>query len=159
MGCREEIEDMLMIRLRVEGTNDELFTSEAWLRVFNINERIYSELHHKFYSTYEFDEVCPSDELNTKKIIKWMKKKGVGSQAQSQICCGQFITRIARALDATTLRELIEADGRLIRQADELAAPRAAAPREQRASLQVLYERMGSMEICQDVIERMSYRE
>nr|GEW30239.1 hypothetical protein [Tanacetum cinerariifolium] len=28
-------------------------------------------LYHKFYSTYEFDEVCADDELRTKKIIKF----------------------------------------------------------------------------------------
>ncbi|GJU13319.1 retrotransposon ORF1 [Tanacetum coccineum] len=292
MGCGEEIEEMLTIRLTVEGTNEELFTLEAWMRVFNINERIYTELCHEFYSTYEFDEVCTNDELNTNKIIKfrlcgrtfswtllefairlglyhseeikedgfdfyfqgglrsdeifnareywasisreenlslsrshastirkpilrvlhkmityslfqrttghdkiqknglwllsmfeskhqngyanvawllakWMKKKGVGSQTESLICCGQFITRIARgrnllnedvhrslsapiyyrALDATTLRELIDTNGRLIRKAAEPAAPRAATPRDQRASMQDLYDRMGGMEI------------
>ncbi|GJV93094.1 hypothetical protein Tco_1540907 [Tanacetum coccineum] len=29
-------------------------------------------------------------------IARWLKKKGVGSQRDSMICCGQFITRIAR---------------------------------------------------------------
>ncbi|GKB65003.1 hypothetical protein Tco_0921189 [Tanacetum coccineum] len=29
------------------------------------------ELCHEFYSTYEFDEVCANDELQTKKIIKF----------------------------------------------------------------------------------------
>nr|GEU38040.1 copia protein [Tanacetum cinerariifolium] len=58
----------------------------------------------------------------------WMKKKGAGSQKESMICCGQFITKITkrknlltndviyslstliyyRALDTTTLRELID---------------------------------------------------
>ncbi|GJU99866.1 putative reverse transcriptase domain-containing protein [Tanacetum coccineum] len=41
------------------------------IRAFNINEPIYSELYHEFYSTYEFDEVCADDELKTKKIIKF----------------------------------------------------------------------------------------
>ncbi|GJW58637.1 hypothetical protein Tco_0105368 [Tanacetum coccineum] len=49
MGCDREI--------------DEIFTSVAWIRAFNINEPIYSELCHEFYSTYEFDEVCANDEL------------------------------------------------------------------------------------------------
>ncbi|GJR23778.1 hypothetical protein Tco_0972305 [Tanacetum coccineum] len=188
MGCGEEIEEMLTIRLTVEGTNEEIFTSEAWNRVFNINERIYSELCLEFYSTYEFDVVCTSEELNTKRIIKfrlcgrafswtmlefaqrlglysseeveddafdfyfhgglrsdenfnareWMKKKGVGSQAESLVCCGQLNTRIAR--DAITLRELIDTDSRLIRQDAEPAAPRAAAPRKLRASMQDLYD-------------------
>ncbi|GKB95585.1 hypothetical protein Tco_0981722 [Tanacetum coccineum] len=67
-------------------------------------------------------------------IIKWMKRKGAGSQKDSQICCGQFIFKIARKskvltketihslstlvycrdLDRTTLRELIDSEDRLI---------------------------------------------
>ncbi|GJU05437.1 hypothetical protein Tco_1121867 [Tanacetum coccineum] len=67
-------------------------------------------------------------------IAKWMKRKGAGSQKDSQICCGQFITKIAkksrvltdetihslstlvyyRDLDRTTLRELIDSEDRLI---------------------------------------------
>nr|GEW95012.1 integrase, catalytic region, zinc finger, CCHC-type, peptidase aspartic, catalytic [Tanacetum cinerariifolium] len=41
------------------------------IRAFNINEPNYVELCHEFYSTYEFDEVCVDDELQTKKIIKF----------------------------------------------------------------------------------------
>ncbi|GKD19886.1 hypothetical protein Tco_1209044 [Tanacetum coccineum] len=65
-----EINAMLRIRLREAGTNEEIFTSVAWIRAFNINEPIYAELCHEFYSTYEFDKVCADDELQTKKIIK-----------------------------------------------------------------------------------------
>ncbi|GJY20468.1 retrotransposon ORF1, partial [Tanacetum coccineum] len=71
MGCDGEIDDMLRIRLREAGTNEEIFTHVAWKRSFNINEPIYAELCHEFYSTYEFDEVCADDELQTKKIIKF----------------------------------------------------------------------------------------
>nr|GFA35055.1 hypothetical protein [Tanacetum cinerariifolium] len=65
---------------------------------------------------------------------KMDKKKGTGSQKDSQICCGQFISKIARKskvlteeivrtfstpvyyrdLDRTTLRELIDSEDRLI---------------------------------------------
>ncbi|GJU54365.1 integrase, catalytic region, zinc finger, CCHC-type containing protein, partial [Tanacetum coccineum] len=62
-----EIDDMLRIRLREAESNEEIFTSVAWIRAFNINEPIYAELCHEFYSTYEFDEY----ELQTKKIIKF----------------------------------------------------------------------------------------
>ncbi|GKB54217.1 hypothetical protein Tco_0904970 [Tanacetum coccineum] len=67
-------------------------------------------------------------------IEKWIKRKGARSQKDSQICCGQFITKIARKsrvfteeivrtlstpvyyrdLDRTTLRELIDFKDRLI---------------------------------------------
>ncbi|GJT34640.1 putative reverse transcriptase, RNA-dependent DNA polymerase [Tanacetum coccineum] len=66
-----EIDDMLRIRLGEAESNEEIFTFVAWIRAFNINEPIYAELCHKFYSTYEFDEVCVDDELQTKKIIKF----------------------------------------------------------------------------------------
>ncbi|GKA58739.1 hypothetical protein Tco_0758052 [Tanacetum coccineum] len=71
MGYDGEIDDMLRIKLREAESNEEIFTSVAWIKAFNINEPIYSELCHEFYSTYEFDEVCADDELQTKKIIKF----------------------------------------------------------------------------------------
>nr|GEV97376.1 hypothetical protein [Tanacetum cinerariifolium] len=71
MGCDREIDEMLKIKLREAGSDEEIFTSMAWIRDFNINEPIYSKLYHEFYSTYEFDEICTNDELQTKKIIKF----------------------------------------------------------------------------------------
>nr|GFA44576.1 hypothetical protein [Tanacetum cinerariifolium] len=71
MGCDGEIDGMLRVRLREAGLDEEIFTFVAWIRAFNINEPIYAELFHEFYYTYEFDEVCADDELQTKKIIKF----------------------------------------------------------------------------------------
>nr|GEU63131.1 retrotransposon Orf1 [Tanacetum cinerariifolium] len=71
MGCDGEINKMLRIKLREAGSNEEIFTFVAWIRAFNINEPIHSELCHEFYSTYEFDKVCADVELQTKKIIKF----------------------------------------------------------------------------------------
>ncbi|GJS35914.1 hypothetical protein Tco_0534296 [Tanacetum coccineum] len=71
MGCDGEIDEMLRIRLREDGSDEEIFTLVVWIRAFNINEPIYVELCYKFYSTYEFDEVCADDEFQTKKIIKF----------------------------------------------------------------------------------------
>ncbi|GJV92141.1 putative ribonuclease H-like domain-containing protein [Tanacetum coccineum] len=62
-------------------------------------------------------------------------------------------------LDTTTLRELIYSEGRLIPKAPEPDVPRVAIPRPQRASMQDLYDMMGSMEIRQGAIERMAYRQ
>nr|GEW11386.1 hypothetical protein [Tanacetum cinerariifolium] len=62
-GCDGEIDDVLRIKLREAGSNKEIFTSMAWIRAFNINEPIYLELCHEFYSTYEFSEVYADDEL------------------------------------------------------------------------------------------------
>ncbi|GKE68260.1 hypothetical protein Tco_1526332 [Tanacetum coccineum] len=114
-------------------------------------------------------------------IAKWMKRKRAGSQKDSQICCGQFISKIARKsnvlteetirslstpvycrdLDRTTLRELIDSEDRLIPEIPVDDVPRVAAqraPRVQRVLMQDLHKRMGSMEIRQEAIKRMEYR-
>ncbi|GJS12084.1 hypothetical protein Tco_0368880 [Tanacetum coccineum] len=249
------VEEVLLPQVHHEFLLWEGCNKEAKSRAFNIKEPIYSELCHMFYSTYEFDEVCANDELQTKKIIKfrlggrahsftllefahrlglyhaeeldeegfdvyfqgglrsdeyfnaqeywlsisreenlsftpkrvrkcglvarWMKRKGVGTQRESQICCRQFITQIARKarvlsdvvirslsapiycrdLDTITLRELIDSKGRLIPEDPQPGVPRVAIPRPPRASMQDLYDRMGSMEIRQEAIERMEYRQ
>ncbi|GKC37590.1 hypothetical protein Tco_1049974, partial [Tanacetum coccineum] len=291
------------IRLREAASNEEIFTSVAWIRDFNINEPIFSELCHEFYSTYEFDEVCADDEFQTKKIIKfrlggrahsltllefaqrlrlyqaveleedgfnvyfegglrnddnfnahdywlsisregnlgfstshtstirnpilrviykmityglcqrttgydkvqkndlwllsmfdarlqngyanvawviarWMKRKGAGTQKESQIFYGQSISKLARksrvltravvrSLSApiycrdldTTLRDLIDYDGKLITEDPQPSVPRVGIPRPPRASMQDLYDRIGRMEIRQEGIERMEYRQ
>nr|GEZ86882.1 hypothetical protein [Tanacetum cinerariifolium] len=49
MGCGEEIDGMLRINLCEARTNEEILTSVAWIRAFNINEPIYSELCHELY--------------------------------------------------------------------------------------------------------------
>ncbi|GJV85591.1 hypothetical protein Tco_1525489 [Tanacetum coccineum] len=169
---RDEIDQMLKISLKEAQSEEEIFFSVAWVRAFNICEPIYPELFRKFYATYEFDEVCASDELQSKKIISFRlggrahsltllefarrlglyhaeeleedgfniyfqgvdEKKGARSQRDSQICYGQFISKIARKtrvltdatihslstsvycrdLDRTTLKELIDSEDRLI---------------------------------------------
>ncbi|GJX52415.1 hypothetical protein Tco_0280784 [Tanacetum coccineum] len=181
MGCAEEIENMLEIKVYETGCPEEIFIFEARRRVFDINEPIYTELCHEFYSTYEFDEVCADHELRTKKngyanvawlMAKWLKMKGTGSQKDNMICCGQLITKIARkmrvltdevlnslsaptycrALDTTTLRELIDSEGRLIPEFPALGFLRVSVPRGPRPSMQDLYDQMGSMEIRQGAI-------
>ncbi|GJX75677.1 hypothetical protein Tco_0322488 [Tanacetum coccineum] len=73
--------------------------------------------------------------------IRWMKRKGVGTQKESQICCGQFISKISR-----------KSRGILIPEDLQLGVPRVGAPRPPRASMQDLYNRMGRMEIRQAAI-------
>nr|GEY18678.1 hypothetical protein [Tanacetum cinerariifolium] len=99
MRCDGEIDDMLRIRLREAGSDEDIFTSIAWIRDFNINEPIYTELCHKFYSTYKFDEVCIDDELQTKKIIKFR----LGGRAHSLTLLG-FARRLG-LYQATELDE------------------------------------------------------
>nr|GEU81502.1 hypothetical protein [Tanacetum cinerariifolium] len=68
--CGEEIDGKLRkicVRLELMKKYSPLLHGLA----FNINEPIYSELCHEFYSPYEFNEVCVDDDLKTKKIIKF----------------------------------------------------------------------------------------
>ncbi|GJS11991.1 hypothetical protein Tco_0368787 [Tanacetum coccineum] len=265
MGYDGEINDMLRIRLREAGLDEEIFTSVAWIRAFNINEPIYAELCHEFYSTYEFDEVCADDELQSKKIIKfrlggrahsltllefarrlglyqaveleeegfnvyfegglrsddnfnaqdyWLsisREDNLGLSRSHTSTIRNPILRVihkmityglcqrttgydkiqkndlwllsmfdarhqngvliedvvrilsvliyCRDLDMITLRDLIDSDGKLIPEEPQPRVPRVGIPRPLRASVQDLYDRMGRMEIRQEVIEQMEYRQ
>nr|GFA99150.1 hypothetical protein [Tanacetum cinerariifolium] len=262
-GCDGEINDMLRIRLHKAGSDEEIFTSIAWIRAFNINDPIYAELYHALglYQPVELDEECfnvyfkgglrndvhfnaqdywlsisreenlglsrihtstirnlilraihkmityglcqrPTGYEKIQKndpwllslfdarhqnghanvawvIARWMKRKGAGTQKESQICCGQFISKIAkkcrvltedvvrslsaliycRDLDTITLRDLINSVGKLILEDLRSGVPRVGIPMPPRASMQNLYDRMGRMEIRQEAIERMKYRQ
>ncbi|GJV57553.1 reverse transcriptase domain-containing protein [Tanacetum coccineum] len=168
----QEIDDMLRIRLREARSDEEIFTSVAWIRAFNINEPIYAELCHEFYSTYEFNEVCADDELqlglyqaveleeegfNVYFEGEWLARKcrvlteDVVRSLSALIYC--------RDLDTITLRDLIDSDGKLIPEDPQPGVPRVGIPRTPRESMQDLYDRMGRMEICQKAIERMEYRQ
>ncbi|GJY14274.1 hypothetical protein Tco_0383583 [Tanacetum coccineum] len=112
-------------------------------------------------------------------IAKWIKRKGAGTQKDSQICRGQFISKLARKyrvltedvvrslsasiyyrdLDTITLRDLIDFKGKLIPEDPHPGVPRVGIPRPSRASMQNLYDKMGRIEIRQDAIERMEYRQ
>ncbi|GJZ83685.1 hypothetical protein Tco_0648858 [Tanacetum coccineum] len=202
MGYDKEINDMLRIRVRKAESDEEIFTSVAWIRAFNINEPIYAELCHEFYSTYEFDEVCADYELQTKKIItfrlggrahsltllEFTRRLGLyqaieleedgfnvyfegglrnddNFNAHDYLVLTEDVVRslsapiYCRDLDTTTLRDLIDSDGKLIPKDPQPGVPRVGIPRPPRASMQDLYDRMGRMEICQEAIERMKYRQ
>ncbi|GKD50896.1 retrotransposon ORF1 [Tanacetum coccineum] len=265
MDCDGEIDDMLRIRVSEAESDEEIVTSVAWIRDLNINEPIYAKLCHEFYSTYEFDEVCADDELQTKKIIKfrlggrthsltllefarrlglyqaveleedgfnvyfegglrnddnfnahdyWLsisrednlglsrshtstirrpilrvihkmityglyqRKTGYNkvqkndlwllsmfdARHQNGVLTEDVVRSLSapiycRDLDTTTLRDLTDSDGKLILEDPQPGVPRVGIPRPPRASMQDLYDRMGRMEIRQDAIERMKYRQ
>ncbi|GJT48551.1 hypothetical protein Tco_0974708 [Tanacetum coccineum] len=71
IGCGDEIDQILKISLKETQSEEEIFFSVTWVRAFNIREPIYPELFREFYATYEFDEVCAGDELQSKKIISF----------------------------------------------------------------------------------------
>ncbi|GJU05405.1 putative reverse transcriptase, RNA-dependent DNA polymerase [Tanacetum coccineum] len=260
-----EIDVMLRIKVREAESKEEVFTFVAWIRAFNINEPIYAELCHKFYSTYEFDKVCADDELQSKKIIKfrlgerahsltllefarrlglyqavdleedgfnvyfegglrnddnfnaqnyWLsisREDSLGlsrshtstirspilrvihkmityglcqrttgydkvqkndlwllsmfdARYQNGVLTEDVVRSLSapiyyRDLDTITLRDLIDSNGKLIPEDPQAGVPRVGIPRPPRASMQDLYDRMGRMEICQDAIERMEYRQ
>ncbi|GKA37026.1 hypothetical protein Tco_0723591, partial [Tanacetum coccineum] len=54
---------------------------------------------------------------------------------------------------------LIDSEGRLIPEDPQPGVPRVGIPRPPRASMHDLYDRMGSIEIHQEAIERMEYRQ
>ncbi|GJR35883.1 hypothetical protein Tco_1211567 [Tanacetum coccineum] len=249
LGCDREIDDMLRIRLCKAGLDKEIFTSVAWIRAFNINELIYAELCHEFYSTYEFDEVCVDDELQTKKIIKFrlggrahsltllefVRRLGLyqaaeldeegfnvyfegGLRSDEHFNAQEYWLNISREenlslsrshtstirnpilmvihkmityglcqrttglgdckvdeeemswdsktesnllwnLDTITLRDLIDFEGKRIPEDPQPGVPRVGIPRPSRASMQDLYDMMGHIEIRQEAIERMEYRQ
>ncbi|GJX20937.1 hypothetical protein Tco_0223614 [Tanacetum coccineum] len=225
MGYVREINDMLRIRLREAGSDEEIFTSVAWIRAFNINEPIYAELCHEFYSTYEFDEFCADDELQTKKIIKFrlggraysltlleftrrlglyhadeLEEDGFNvyfegglrsdehfnaqettgydkiqkndlwllsmfdARHQNGVLTKDVVRSLSaliycKDLDTTLLRDLIDSEGKLIPEDPQPGVPRVGIPRPPRASMQDLYNRMGRMEIRQEDIKRMEYRQ
>ncbi|GJR59764.1 reverse transcriptase domain-containing protein [Tanacetum coccineum] len=98
MGCAVTIEEMLEIKVIEVGGNEEVFNSKAWRHAFDINDLIYAELCHEFFSKFEFNKEVTREKLTTKKII--------------------------RSLDATSLREVIGPDGRLIAEDPAPRVPR-----------------------------------
>ncbi|GJR00074.1 ribonuclease H-like domain-containing protein [Tanacetum coccineum] len=71
IGCGDDIDQMSKISLKEAQSEEEVFFSVAWVRAFNIRQPIYPELCPEFYATYEFDEVCAGDELQSKKLISF----------------------------------------------------------------------------------------
>ncbi|GJR23777.1 hypothetical protein Tco_0972304 [Tanacetum coccineum] len=112
MGCAKEIEIMLEIKVYEIAGQEEIFNSEAWRRVFDINEPIYTKLCHEFYSTYEFDEVCADDELRTKNLIKF-RLGGFdvyfqrGLRSDENINAGEYWLSMSRKEELQLLRSLV----------------------------------------------------
>ncbi|GJX76241.1 hypothetical protein Tco_0323052 [Tanacetum coccineum] len=69
MGCGDVIEEMLEIKVYEMRGEDEILTSKAWRRAFDISD--HTELCHEFYATYEFDEEVTDKELMSNKLIKF----------------------------------------------------------------------------------------
>nr|GEU49759.1 hypothetical protein [Tanacetum cinerariifolium] len=83
-------------------------------------------------------------------IARWIKRKGADDVIR--IMSGPIY---CIDLDATTLRELIDSEGRLILEDPQPGVPRVGIPRPPRASMQDFYDRI---EIRQEAIERIEYK-
>ncbi|GKA77839.1 hypothetical protein Tco_0784376 [Tanacetum coccineum] len=218
-----EIDDMLRIRVREDASKEEVFTSVAWIRAFNINEPIYAELCHEFYSTYKFDEMCADDELGLYQVVEleedgfnvyfkgglhndddfnaqdyWLsisREENLSLSRSHNSTIRNPILRVIHKmityglcqrttslgdyeideeerswdskresnllwdLDTITLRDLIDYDGKIIPEDPQPGVPRVGIPRPPRATMKDLYDRMGHIEIHQDAIEHMEYRQ
>nr|GEU75420.1 hypothetical protein [Tanacetum cinerariifolium] len=190
--------DMLRIRLREAGSDEEIFTFVEWIRAFNINEPIYTELFHEFYSTYESNEVCADDELQTKKIIKFrlgrpahnltllefahrlglyqvteLDEEGFnvyfegGLHSDDHFNAQEYWLSISREENlslsmshASTIKyPVLRVIHKMITYGLCQRTTRVGIPRPPRASMQDLYDRMGRIEIRQEGIERVEYRQ
>nr|GEW60972.1 hypothetical protein [Tanacetum cinerariifolium] len=174
MGCDGEIDDMLRIRLHEAGLDEEIFTSVAWIRAFNINELIYAELCHKFYSTYEFDELSlrrkilmstlkeePNFEGDLQNDYLWFISKDDcydKIQKNDLWLLSMFDARHQNRSRYDYIRDLINSHGKLIQEDPQPGVPRVGILRPPTTSMQDLYDMMGRMGIHQDVIERMKNR-
>nr|GEW25963.1 Gag-Pol polyprotein [Tanacetum cinerariifolium] len=149
IGCDEEIDDMLRIRLREAGSDEEIFTFVAWIRAFNINETIYAELCHKFCSTYEFDKVCADDELLGLYQAVELEEEGFsvyfeeGLHSDEHFNVQDYWLSISREEDLGLSRSYTQNNYLWFVSKDDWD----------------LYDKMGRMEIHQEVIERMEYKQ
>ncbi|GJZ38817.1 DNA-directed DNA polymerase [Tanacetum coccineum] len=152
MGCDGEIDEMLRIKLREAGSNEEIFTSVAWIRAFNINEPIYSELCHELelYHAKELDEegfdVYFQRGLHSDEHFNAKETTGYDKIQKNDLWLLSMFDARHQNWKARVL-------------SDEPGVPRVTIPRPSRSSMQDLYDRMGSMEIRQEAIERMEYRQ
>ncbi|GJS61402.1 hypothetical protein Tco_0656186 [Tanacetum coccineum] len=171
MGYDKEINDMLRIRISVhEAESDEeiftIFDDESYYELqtkkiitFRLGGRAHSltlleftrrlglyqaiELEEDGFNVYFEGGDCEMDEEE--------RSCGEGKDSKE--------SKFAEDLDTTTLRDLIDSDGKLIPKDPQPGVPRVGIPRPSRASMQDLYDMMGRMEIRQEAIERMKYRQ
>ncbi|GJX34300.1 retrovirus-related pol polyprotein from transposon TNT 1-94 [Tanacetum coccineum] len=104
-------------------------------------------------------EVKVEEELATEDLIRSVRNAHGESDSNDEVLDGLSALVYCRSLDATTLRELISSNGRLIVKDSTLGVLRVAIPRPPSSTMQDLYDRVGSMEIHQGMLERMSHRQ
>nr|GEW48664.1 hypothetical protein [Tanacetum cinerariifolium] len=144
------------------GSDEVLFTSEECKLDFDINEPIYTKLCHEFYETFEFDEAVVDDELMIKKAIKFRLcgKAYAMSILDFAKCLGLYIgAEIQETLDANILKELIDSNGRLIREEIAHSISRVVTPRTPHPTTSDMYDKISQLESRIGEIERMTRRQ
>nr|GEW72226.1 hypothetical protein [Tanacetum cinerariifolium] len=176
LGCDGEIYDMLRIRLHEAGSDEEMFTSR--LGLYQV-----TELDEEGFNVY-FEGCLRSDEhFNAHDYWLSISREEHLGLSQSHTCTiRNLILRVVYKMityglyqrttgydmihkndlwlqNTTTLKDLIDYNGKLIPEDPRSGVPRVSILRPPRASMQDLYDRMGRMEIFQEAIEHMEYRQ
>ncbi|GKE08397.1 hypothetical protein Tco_1411948 [Tanacetum coccineum] len=167
----DKIDQMLKISLKEAQSDEEIFFSMAWFDEVCADDELQSKKIINFrlggrahsLTLLEFARrlgLYHAEELEEEE--RFISKIAKKSRVLTEETIRSLSTPVyCRDLDMTNLRELIGSKDILIPEILVDDVPRLAtqrAPRVQRASMQDLYERMGSMEIRQEAIERMKYR-
>ncbi|GJQ96098.1 retrotransposon ORF1 [Tanacetum coccineum] len=118
-----------------------------------VEELLLPQVHHEFLLWEGCSREAKSS-LGDCEIDE--EERSWDSERESNLPCALIYYR---DLDTITLKDLIESEGKLIPKDPQPGVPRVGIPRPPRASMQDLYGRMGRIEICQDAIERMEYRQ
>ncbi|GJR86869.1 hypothetical protein Tco_0210880 [Tanacetum coccineum] len=171
MGCNGEIDDIL----RISFTDDELQTKK--IIKFRLGGRAHSltllefarrlglyhadELEEDGFNVYfegGYDKIQKND-LWLFSMFDDRHQNGKCKVLTEDVVRSLSAPIYCRDLDTITLRDLIDSDGKLIPEDPQPGVPRVGIPRHPRASVQDLYDRIGRMEIRQEAIERMEYRQ
>nr|GEV35696.1 hypothetical protein [Tanacetum cinerariifolium] len=130
-GCAKAIEEMLEIKRTT--AYDKIKRNELWLM------SMFKTRHQIGYANF---------------VTRIAKKM---SFLTDEVLNGLSAPIYYRSLDATTLSDLINSNGRFIAKNPSPGVPKASRP--PRLTIKDLYDWMGRMEICQGTLERMSRRQ
>ncbi|GKD39679.1 hypothetical protein Tco_1259886 [Tanacetum coccineum] len=174
MGCDGEINNMLRIRFDEVCADDELQLKK--IIKFSLGGRAHSLTLLEFAQRLGF--ISQEDNLSLSRshtstiknpILRVIHKMityglcqrttGYDKDEEEMSWDSERESNLLWDLDTITFRNLIDSDGKLIPEDPQPGVPIFGIPRPSRASRQDLYDRMGRIEILQDAIERMEYRQ
>nr|GEZ72477.1 hypothetical protein [Tanacetum cinerariifolium] len=151
IGCDVEINDMLKIRLREAGSNEDIFTYMAcwdYFRRLSLMRKVLmftlKEESHFYYQEPIFKGDSQDDHL-------WFMLKDDWIARKSRVLMDDVTRSLSaliyyRDLDTTTLRDLIDSKGRIILEDPQPGVPIVGIPRPPRASMYLgLFEKMAGV--------------